>query len=1508
MSYNFIQRVSNLAELNFSNIRKLANEELNHLPKFEKDNLWDKLDRGLALLDSHELLCQYLWSFGNMHQAKLLDAFKYLPKDLIYQPFEIIDWGCGQAMGTINLFDFLKQKGSINQVKKVTLIEPSKVALNRAIELVRCFQNEYDFELNSFVSYFENIGQQELMSDSDLPIIHIFSNILDVAHIDLKYLASLVDGNKNKNQYLVCVGPLSPMNQRIDAFLNYFNPKNRTVLHQFEDSFYRDKWTNKTRIYQLVADNETHLIPIEYYPAVQFTAAYELDIIQQLRKEHKLAFDYGYFDTVAPFDIGASVYDDINPVFAVLNNIICRGIPTKASPFVESVFAANFDISKKTDNCFVIEYEQSEPINIEKLKSIIENGVDPKGSNELGLVQHIFTPIAIARFQKLLVEAILTGHLDIESEKWEFLIEEKDVPFAYIAIEDFKVMYANLISLTQDFEHLVLPEINLTVINASLFNSSPLHLDNAVYPKANQHIINKTYDLVFTLSLSKSYVYEIEDFSQYKVKNNCYFNSCTAITEKAKRYIYTTDLITYKNLVTKDQGGNYSEIIETKEKLEYFVQLLFRKVAFRPGQLPILDRAVQHKPVIGLLPTGGGKSLTYQVAALLQPGVTMIIDPLKSLMKDQYDGLINMGIDSAGYLNSSQSAAEKKEVELQLENSQLQFIFLSPERLAIYSFRERLKHMHDYNVYFAYGVIDEVHCVSEWGHDFRFSYLHLGRNLYNYVRSKNNEISLFGLTATASFDVLADVERELSGNGAFELDADTIVRYENTNRLELQYKIEKVPVEFEADKYYDKNKLLDQNLPKALNISNSFKAFDSKGSFLQNYIEKVPHYFNQLIEDKTIKLIKESFFERQGNNIGIDEKLVAEIPTDYFSSKSKYNQAGIVFCPHVNATGVSVIANKKALSHKIQDVASFSGQDDDSLSMDNLEKFRNNKSPLMIATKAFGMGIDKPNVRFTVNMNYSSSLESFVQEAGRAGRDKKMALSTIFVSDYSLASIKRSYINNSSVLSVIKGKWFHEADLKQIINYYNLNIPDDYILKANPVQDIVKLKCIKDNKMFGFKECSENCTEFKRCQLRKIPEEARGWNTEKELIDNLRNANLNISKKNFEYLNPDYATVMFFFNESFKGDIAEKTFMHQLLNIMEVKVGEKERKSYKGFLAPLIQTDQKENIVVYIPYAIIYDLNEDSREIERRQNSHMIDLSKAIYRMCCIELIEDFTQDYANKEFRILVNNKKTGGYYEGLQIFLERYFTADRARLEVQKAKEFEIKNDTVPEIVKEIYRCLAYLTSFVYDKISEKRKRAIDDMRNFCMVGLENPSNWIASNEKLKDDLFYYFNSKYAKPDYTLDDGTPYSLLVDTEEGKLSDTNTVFKYLRVIEDELVGTGTPLDNVRHLYGAVRLISRSLTDTNPTLYLLEVFCLAYLGTKKNENLNNQLSQRYADGMLDFSERFNSQKEFWKFFELYNKQLDTLLKAKKLKELQDNSTLHVHNNQINVIISNYLDNE
>ena len=381
------------------------------------------------------------------------------------------------------------------------------------------------------------------------------------------------------------------------------------------------------------------------------------------------------------------------------------------------------------------------------------------------------------------------------------MVEEKDVPFAAIAIKDFKALFNNLSQLTRDYSDLILPEIDLEIISNATFCDSPLHLDSSVSKKPEDHHQKKVYDFVLDFSILELSGINEDALSKYKCLNDCYFKLRSVREAKRDRTVYTSSIIKYKDLVEKTDQG-YVDIEENKAYLNYFLNYLFRKENFRPGQLPILDRALKKLPVIGLLPTGGGKSLTYQIAALLQPGITMVIDPLISLMKDQFDGLISNGIDCCTYINSTVSSSEKKQREWRMESSQLLFVFVSPERLSILKFRERLKHMHDYNVYFSYGVIDEVHCVSEWGHDFRFSYLHLGRNLYNYVRAKEEEISLFGLTATASFDVLADVERELSGNGSFLLDSETIVRYENTNRLELQYKVEKVKVRFEEDKLF----------------------------------------------------------------------------------------------------------------------------------------------------------------------------------------------------------------------------------------------------------------------------------------------------------------------------------------------------------------------------------------------------------------------------------------------------------------------------------------------------------------------------------------------------------------------------------------------------------------------------------------------------------------------------------------------------------------------------------
>lgn len=1495
----YIDDILQLENPSFNEIRRLAVNELKKLPQSVQDEVYYQLKRGTAIIDTHEQLCAYLNSFGPMHQAKLLDSIKQLPQELLNNPFEVIDWGCGQAMGTINLFDILKAQGKGANIKKVTLIEPSKVALERAKLHAQSYMSGKE-NIVAVSEFFESIQPNQISSKSGLPVIHIFSNILDVEQIDLKYLSQLIDDSVVSENFLLCVGPLNPTNKRIDAFFSYFDEQLIDSLYQYESTQFgpKNSWTYKSKVYRLSANDQGHLVSIEYYPPVQFHAAYELDAFKQARNNLGVSFPstFAAFEVVAPFDLGASVYDDVDPVFAVAHNLIVRGLPTKTTVFIEEIMQKAFSSINKVVKYGEIIYNSPDEIPLQELYNFYNQTIDhvcsiPKEFKHF--IQQMLTPIAIARFQKVFLEAIITGHLNINKDRWLILVQEEDVPFSAIAIQDFEQLFKNLISLTQDYSEMRLPQIELQVIASDPFLNSPLHIGANVYKELPAHLKNVTYDMVVTQSTFKTIGSALDSFSKFKVNNSCYFNIRNCNEVRSERVIYTSNLIKYKHLVEKSSQGIYEDINDSKEYLTYFLQLLFRKEAFRPGQLPILERALQNLPVIGLLPTGGGKSLTYQIASLLQPGVAMVIDPLKSLMKDQFDGLVNSGIDCCAFINSTLSSAEKRFREKQLESSQLLFVFLSPERLSIAKFRERLKNMHDYNVYFSYGIIDEVHCVSEWGHDFRFSYLHLGRNLYNYVRAKEDVISLFGLTATASFDVLADVERELSGNGSFELDADVIVRHENTNRLELQYKIEKVPVDFSENSFYDNENLMPAHLPKALNITNHWPQFESKGAYLRAYIPKVSNYINKLQSSESIKHIKSSFIERQNNDEGTQADLKTEMPQDFYNEKKDYEQAGIVFCPHVRSTGISVQVNTEKIREElIQKVGSFSGADDDNTSMDNLEAFRDNKLPLMIATKAFGMGIDKPNVRFTVNLNYSSSLEAFVQEAGRAGRDRKMAIASILVSDYKLAKI-----DNTAQLpypaGVIKNKWFHAADLQQIMNELGFSVPEDKILYATPENDVVKLYCPKDNKMFGFNKCSNDCNAFNTCNLKKVLPETKGWKSEFELLKELRAQNLSISKKNFQYLNADYQSVMYFFNESFKGDFIERKYMNNLLNKIKVRLTKDdvdEAETDSGFLNKLYSSEIGERIIVKIPYG----------------DDDYTDLSKAIYRMCCIELIEDFTQDYANNEFRIVTVRKDEGGYYEGLRVFLLRYYTDERASNELEKVYAITLRDNEQPEVIKEIYRCLAYLTEFVYDKISEKRKRAIDDMRNFCIEGMDDNRNWLNLNENLKDFIFFYFNSKYAKSDYIADNGEPFSLVEDTEGGKRSGENILRKYLRVIDDDVVGVGTPIDNVKHLFGAVRLISRSLTDSNPTLALLEAFCLIYLGFKNNGSLRLQFQTSYTEGMIEMSIRLNDQSDFWLLFDEFNGLIESFMTRERIKEIIEETTLLIHGQFLNDVTKKYIE--
>lgn len=1157
-------------------------------------------------------------------------------------------------------------------------------------------------------------------------------------------------------------------------------------------------------------------------------------------------------------------------------------------------------------------------------------------------LQFSLTPFAVARLQKVIIEAIIAKCLDLSKKEWSILVNERDVPCAALALKDLEEWYNHLMKLKGKND--TFPKINLDIISTKEFIESPLHLIGN-----EDHLINISlgaknkhyqigYDLVIDISMLRRSGIENLSLTQFKAKNNAQFVIRSSHYKHSTRIVYTSDLIEYQPLVIKSNIGKYFEIESTKNILTYFLQNIFRKESFRPGQLPIIDRALRLKNVIGLLPTGGGKSLTYQLAAMLQPGITLVIDPLKSLMVDQYDGLQKNGIDYCTYVNSDIKINEKNYRLNQMQQSELQFVFLSPERLTMQSFRDILDEMYQSQIYFSYGIIDEVHCVSEWGHDFRTSYLHLGMNLLHFAKRKGElSLPLFGLTATASFDVLADVERELAGNGP-KLDANTIVRYENTNRLELQYKIEKIDVDFQRKsnlKMFDINgkEIPISVYPLCINnewdIKNNVSA--AKQKRIQSFIPIISNKINELQETNSLEVIKEKFNSRQEKEEQIinTNLLNININEDFLAKQDKYDHAGIVFCPH-RAGGLGVNNGKtfpgvkSSIESLTKDIGTFTGGDADNStdniplyldkvlaydndSMSNLKKFKDDELAIMVATKAFGMGIDKPNVRYTINVNYPSSLESFVQEAGRAGRDKKMALATILFCNTNLLHVIEIKQHKDEIilenLKRIKYCWFIQKDLDILLK--EINADKEYVITESYNADY-------DIPMYFFN------TAFP------------GEEKEKVIFNEFLNHIDNVDYVKEEDENPKTSIEASIFKEIDKhkeGDIfniivtmnnslfTPSVILNSIKEALELPLNEDKdnfinnsviKKDGSIYSSDIIKNKLQSQYHNPFEYSEREQIKNQAVKIEdlfNRKRDKMI-TDKAIYRMVCIGLIDDFTVNYKNNTYCLYIKKKPLRSYINALKEFYKRYYSTEKAN---EKVAALSTKN-----INEEIKQCLDELTKFVYENTVKKRKTAINRIKDFCLKGISPGKDWKELNEDLKDDIYYYFNSKYARDEYIASNDESYSLLKDTDDGKESSFDIVKKYMRITDENIDNSGTPVDNIKHLQGAVRLIRRSATD-NPTLMLLNSFCLFYLGTNNNEVLEKELEESYNGFVLMYDDIKNqvSIETFMEYIDsfnniiIYNGNAQNLNKANNfLSGAKDRILFLIHSSWLNNFSSNY----
>lgn len=1310
--YDIISISSQFVPINFRNC-----------PWAYRDNLGRNLNRGTAVLETEEQCCAYMSAYGPMHHHKLMRALdeKEFPYSDLTDGVEIYDWGCGQGIGTMAVIEKLRQHNMLGKLRKVVLEEPSDVARDRAILHVKKALEDYHADVVAVSKYLPSDYGDNSNSITSINVeqpiaIHIFSNILDIEAVSLKGVSKMITSS-GKKHIVLCIGPADLKESRLSNFRNYFLEKHIHLFTNFRDTQF-GQHPNKRDYGCLISSFSFCLSPAseilhkyKYFAPIQYFASYTDKITS-----HSLA--QGAFEILAPFDMTA--HKNLCPVYALMSNLISRGCPTLASKRVLDY------VSTMTDE--------------RKVKNLN----------------------AVARIQKTLIEAIISERLDINKQEWSILVIEDKTSVAKISIEDFSETYHNLIALTNDYDEMVLPRLSVSTKKNALSK--------------------KKYDAVIDVSIDQPCNAKDVSFSDFKASNDCYFIVRSSERVYADRILYTTERISYKPLVERNSQGVYNRIEENCSKLRYFLNLIFRKEDFRPGQLPILNRALQLKSVIGLLPTGGGKSLTYQLAAMLQPAVTLVVDPLKGLMKDQYDGLLNTGIDCISYINSdiTKNFKEGRRRELALTGSQVQIMFLSPERLSIHRFRNVLRSMRESGVYFAYGVIDEVHCVSEWGHDFRLAYLHLGRNLFNYVlpkkvEGKDNHISLFGLTATASFDVLADVQRELSGTNAFSLEEDATVRYENTNRLELQYNVVEVD---------------------AKDIQKSKEVDCLKENTLLEVIDDATRKIVEIQNEDAVETIKKRFIEREylmdSDKVShiYHTDLSVDVESDWYN-RTYTDTAGIVFCLRANREYKANVYNSVPTvettlrNHGVRSISTYKGGDDTACQ----DSFLKGGTNIMVATKAFGMGIDKSNVRMTFHLNYPGSLESFVQEAGRAGRDKKMALATIMYSPekFWVKNVKTDKWQDFSA-DYINNKFFYDSNF--LGEAFELYVMELLINKLH-----VK---ISNEEFYGIdKPCianSQGIVKFiKRYNKGQILTYYISYKENEQILD--------------EYNQYLYANQMPVFNT---------------LNAKKLKTNH-------GF-----------SYIRDYGSAVYKDA-----------------IQKAIYRMCIIGLIDDFTEDYSEQTFRITTICQEDTEYYERLSSYYRKYYSTERVESMMTEVR-------TLAKTEGVIMACLKHLTSFIYKSIAEKRARGILDMEQFCNLAISSKQDWKETNEELKDFIFYYFNSKYAREGFVTYDSNlqidvPFSLKDDTNhddhsEEEITSFDLVRKYMRVVDTEIVNHDSQMDNIKHLQGAVRLIRRAIADMNPVLNLLNVFCILYLGQETNEMLEDELYDDYKAVFIQYMDQ------------------------------------------------------
>lgn len=369
--------------------------------------------------------------------------------------------------------------------------------------------------------------------------------------------------------------------------------------------------------------------------------------------------------------------------------------------------------------------------------------------------------------------------------------------------------------------------------------------------------------------------------------------------------------------------------------LQNILKTYFGYDEFRNGQDKLIESIIKGRDALGIMPTGGGKSICYQLPAIALDGITIVISPLISLMKDQVDSLNELGINAA-FINSTLDNGEFLQILEGIRGNSYKIVYVAPERLNTDSFINLVK-----DIRISLVAVDEAHCISQWGHDFRPSYLEIPR----FINSLKQRPAVAAFTATATKEIIKEIKCLIGLRNPIEVTT-------GFDRPNLYYQV--------------------------LKVSN-------KSKFLIEYLN------------------------------------------ENFKTES-----GIVYC----ATRKSVESLVKILNDKGFSAVGYHGGMNSEERQNNQDEFILGNKRLIVATNAFGMGIDKPDVRFVIHYNMPKNMEAYYQEAGRAGRDGEKSDCILLYSASDI--VKQKLMIQNDDIDPKRQEMLYK-NLQYLVNYCNTN-------------------------------------------------------------------------------------------------------------------------------------------------------------------------------------------------------------------------------------------------------------------------------------------------------------------------------------------------------------------------------------------------------------------------------------------------------------------------------------